>query len=224
MAIMDQRTPVPNSMPIYVPFVAFLRLIDRFKAEGIPPTIALSNIGTPEGTGYRYMNGLRWLGMVDSDGNPTTALRDLVFHRKTATWKQTLAAMVRRSYSFLAPAYADQAAGGLHDAFRQHVRREDKSIRKAETFFLSAANEAGLKIHISLLHRVNTAVAKRGAKAATPRRHADRPEDPKIPDRADELVRKLPELPAYDANWPDDVKRAWFETYGRIVGGLGKDR
>jgi hypothetical protein len=244
--MLDHRT-TDDILPPYMAYPAFLRVVDHFKAEGFPPSILPQTLNAPVTAKYRVVKGLQWLGLVNSADAATDALRELVLHRGTVTWKQALAAMVGRSYSFLAPEYATQTRQALLAAFTAHTGRDNKVLRKSVAFFVGAARDAGMPIHPSLTHSVsisnalaakserNAAFAKRRAAiretgpgvvslrtATKPMAFAGGPSAAEPEPRKTDPLSKLPSLPPFDPSWSEDMQRRWLEAYNRLLA-MGED-
>jgi hypothetical protein len=93
------------------------------------------------------MHALRFLGLIEDDGRPTRRLAGLVDAHGAGHWSEAILTLIREAY---APIFAIdlEAATPSHfnGAFRKAFPAADAVVQKCVTFFLYAANDAGVKI------------------------------------------------------------------------------
>src|SRR5579863_4208366 len=155
----------------YTSYRTFRTFIDDLHEHGLPSRIDRSVLTRFSGVvGAQLTHALRFLGLVEDDGRPTQRLAELVEAHGAGRWPETLLALLRDAY---APMFAIdlEAATPSHfnGAFRKAFPAADAVVQKCVTFFLYAANDAGVKISGRVLKG-------RKPRALTPRRkHAPAP-------------------------------------------------
>jgi hypothetical protein len=147
---MDDPGTNGRNLPPYLGFGTLQNFLDSLK-QGIPSRIDRSLMYSLGGTVQKQLlHALRYLGLIDEWGLPQPTLKQLVSAEGTERehfWRDLL----QTAYPFL----LGQAARGfdltiatprqLTEKF-QATGIQGESVRKAETFFLRAAEEAGLSI------------------------------------------------------------------------------
>ena len=97
--------------------------------------------------GSQLTHALRFLGLIEGQGRPTERLRALVNAYGAGRWPEALSELIRQEY---APIFAIdlEAATPSHfnEAFRKAFPAADAVVQKCVTFFLYAANDAGVTI------------------------------------------------------------------------------
>ena len=137
-------------IPFYASYVQFVRLLELLKGKNIPPRLkssVLTNLGINADDTGRLVGGLKAQNWIDEDYKPTTGLRALVEAYGTSTWPTVLREELVRSYPFVSGNWSELTPELLREAFVSHTRRDIGAVRSAETFFLTAAKEAG--VHFS---------------------------------------------------------------------------
>ncbi len=201
--------------PPYTSYRTFQTFIEDLREGGVPSRIDRSVLTRFSGVvGTQLMHALRFLGLIEDHGAPTQALRELVNAYGAGHWPEQLLELLRRRY---APMFAIdlETATPSHfsQAFRKAFPAADAVVQKCVTFFLYAANDAGLKISGRVLKG-------RKPRSPTPRRkHAPPPAPAKEfeagpsrpqPDTA-RIEGKLPSeilLMHLDPNEMDDEQQA----------------
>jgi len=157
--------------PPYLSWRTFSAYIKSLR-QAIPPIIDKSAMSRLSGTNQRLtMNAFKYLRLVDDEGKPEESLETLIIStapNKQSEYQENLKSVLRTGYPFLfdgtgAFDLAKSTPNQLSEKFRA-TGVTGETVRKCETFFLIAAEEAGLKIspHIK-------ADRKRGRrKGATP--------------------------------------------------------
>lgn len=132
--------------PAYVPYPTFRAFIARLKAHVVPGVIDYSVMGDgmAGGTKGHLRSTLRFLRLIDENGNTQPPLRALVDAYESDQWATALSANVW-------PAYADILNGldltkatpkELNDRFREIGGADGQLLEKAIRFFLAVASEA----------------------------------------------------------------------------------
>jgi len=97
--------------------------------------------------GTQLTHALRFLGLIDDDGRPAERLKALVKVHGTGSWSEKLLELLGHEY---APMFAidleTATPSHFNEAFRRAFPAADAVVQKCVTFFLYAANDAGVKI------------------------------------------------------------------------------
>jgi hypothetical protein len=139
MADDETRTPVPA-----IAFKGEEELFDRMAREGIPDKFDRKYLADKaEGTQFSYRQSFRYQGLTTSDDQPTPLLAELV-HANPADRRELFA-------KIMLDRWADLAGLPSREAFCRVLRdrykvKSDAQQRKMLTFFVHAADYAGLKI------------------------------------------------------------------------------
>jgi hypothetical protein len=166
----------------YVAFPVVLSQIDRMGGnEGIPGKLDKKYlVGMAEGTQFQYRQGFRYLGLTTNDDQPTPLLADLV--RANQTDRRELFGKIMSTRwpdvtGLPSDASKDDFFAVLQDRYGV---TSDVQRRKMLTFFVAAADYAGLRISPDIRP------AKLGTGSRKPRgrrrtsRQASRPAKPAI--------------------------------------------
>jgi hypothetical protein len=134
--------------PPYTSYRTFKTFIQDLREQGVPSRIDRSVLTRFSGVvGTQLMHALRFLGLIADHGRPTQRLTDLVNAYGAADWPERLVELLRQEY---APMFAIELATAtpshFNEAFRKAFPAADAVVQKCVTFFLYAANDAGLKI------------------------------------------------------------------------------
>ena len=137
-----------SGTPPYTSYRTFKTFIEDLHEHGVPSRIDRSVLTRFSGiVGTQLMHALRFLGLVEDDGRPTERLKGLVKAHATGHWPEMLLETLGDEY---APMFAIdlQTATPSHfnEAFRRAFPAADAVVQKCVTFFLYAANDAGVKI------------------------------------------------------------------------------
>lgn len=164
---------------------------------------------------------LRYLGLINNDGSPTSLLKELV--ENTVTEKATLAKTIKEKYGFI-------FGGGFNITSATDAQLTEKfkeqglngsTIVKALSFFTSLCESAGIQISPHLK-------SKRSANggSGSPRRLykkrklANEVAENEIPAKTpavsiqDKLLAKFPE---FNPSWPEDMQKKWFTTFEQFM-------
>jgi Family of unknown function (DUF5343) len=160
-----------SGTPPYTSYRTFKTFIEDLHQHGVPSRIDRSVLTRFSGVvGTQLMHALRFLGLIEDDGRPTQRLKELMTAHATARWPETLLKLLQEEY---APIFAIdlETATPSHfsGAFRKAFPAADAVVQKCVTFFLYAANDAGVKISGRVLK------GRKPRSLTTPRRKATRP-------------------------------------------------
>src|ERR1700684_2466066 len=167
--VMLERTRSAGTPP-YTSYRTFKTFIEDLHEHGVPSRIDRSVLTRFSGVvGTQLMHALRFLGLIEDDGRPTLRLKALVNAHGAEHWPKELLELLQREY---APMFAidlgTATPSHFHEAFRRAFPAADAVVQKCVTFFLYAANDAGVKISGRVLKG-------RKPRSLTPRRKAARP-------------------------------------------------
>ena len=166
--------------PPYTSYRTFKTFIQDLHEQGVPSRIDRSVLTRFSGVvGTQLMHALRFLGLIADQGRPTSRLKELLDAHGAGRWPEKLLELLREEY---APIFAIdlEAATPSHfnEAFRKAFPAADAVVQKCVTFFLYAANDAGVKISSRVLKG-------RKPRALTPRKRPP-PAQPRITEFAAE--------------------------------------
>ena len=156
-----------SGTPPYTSYRTFKTFIEDLHEHGVPSRIDRSVLTRFSGVvGTQLMHALRFLGLIEEDGRPTQRLKELVKAHGTGHWPEKLLELLRQEY---APMFAidleTATPSHFNEAFRKAFPAADAVVQKCVTFFLYAANDAGVKISGRVLKG-------RKPRSLTPRRKA----------------------------------------------------
>ncbi len=159
-----------SGTPPYTSYRTFKTFIEDLHQHGVPSRIDRSVLTRFSGVvGAQLMHALRFLGLIEEDRRPTQRLRELMKAHGGAHWPATLLEVLRQEY---APIFAidleTATPSQFNGAFRKAFPAADAVVQKCVTFFLYAANDAGVKISGRVLKG-------RKPRSLTPPRKAARP-------------------------------------------------
>ncbi len=148
----------------YVPFKTFLTALDALEA-GMPNQLDRSVWPSYSGAIQGQLLGaFRFLGLMDEGNCPTVALRELVSKREAR--RDLLRALIERHYrTLVALDLARTSPRQLDEAMRQYGL-SGATHKKAVSFFLQAAQFAGLPLSVLLKAKTRTAAFGRRRPAA----------------------------------------------------------
>ena len=185
--------------PPYTSYRTFKTFIEDLYEQGVPSRIDRSVLTRFSGVvGTQLMHALRFLGLIDDQGRPTQRLVELVTAHGAGRWSEKLLELLRQEY---APIFAIglETATPSHfsEAFRKAFPAADAVVQKCVTFFLYAANDAGVKISARVLKG-------RKPRSLTPRRkHASA--QPQTTDAGGETSPPQPITPRIEGKKPSEV-------------------
>lgn len=224
----------------YVSWRTVKTLLSDMHDHGVPTRIDRSVVERfSGGVRSQLMPALRFLGLIQGDNLPTERFRLLAKSYGTAEWQAALSELVQSEYSSLFSLDLESATPShFNETFRKAFPGSDGVLVKCQTFFIQAAQDAGIKIGSRLL-----AGKKRGPVAGAGRKKAAKKEaapnsDSEIPiNRAGgnnqknhtpppidkdgsarsfekELLAKFPE---FDPKWEDEIKKQWFAGFQQFM-------
>jgi len=139
--VMDRNANAP-----YAPCEGVLRVIRRFRERGLPERIMLKEmeaLGIPAGNAPRVLVALRFLGLIDDEGQRTDLFTRLT-KAAEADYATVMAEIIRAAYSAVF-AVADPSGDGdtaVNDAFRQYEPQAQR--KRMVSLFQGLCREAGI--------------------------------------------------------------------------------
>jgi hypothetical protein len=153
--------PVP-----YVPFKTFLAALDTLE-RGIPNQLDRSVWPSYSGAIQGQLLGaFRFLGLIDEGQCPTAALRNLVAKRDSR--RELLRALLERHYAPLLALDLTHTSPRQFDEAIHQYGLSGATHKKATSFFLKAAQYAGLPLSVLLKAKTRTAAFGHRRAAAEP--------------------------------------------------------
>lgn len=215
--------------PPYVAYRTFVNSLNKLQERGTPGRIDSSVFAGQSGSGIAaLLAAYKYLGLMEESGAPSVALKELV-QRAESERGPLMRALVEGRYEFLKPptiVLADATTQQIEAAFREQGI-QGSTITKAVSFFLSAAQDAGIEVS----KHIKTPQPKRngsgGIKARRAKSSAGTPPPPADPHphrhgKASPVELLLAKFPDFDPTWPEDIKKNWFESFGALRGAMLK--
>lgn len=216
-----------KSLPPYVSYRTFRNFVDGLQL-GIPSRIDRSYWGDrySGSTGTQLMTALRFLGLIDGNGIPTTRLRQLV-SAKGAQRPEILKQIAYTSFDFLSERILDPQVATysqLEEAFYNTYQVTGDVARKCIKFFVSLESDAGVPLSTFIMKKSRTiradSIRKRTAKktsSGTNRNSATPLVVDSIPAQITWYEMVLEKFPTFDPTWSDDIKLKWFEAFDALL-------
>lgn len=214
----------------YVGFPSYKNMISGFHDNVVPSRVDRSVLGKFSGiVGSQLLGALRFFNQIDSDGRPQAALEPLVATYGTDSWPKALGDQLRAAYKPIFELNLKTASPAeFTERFREFYPAEGDTLRKALTFFLNAAREAKIEVNSYILKNKKP----RSGAAKKPR-----PPKPEVKEQVrhgeggklknelnghGESASKfkqdlLDKFPAFDPNWPDNIKAEWFKGFDQFM-------
>jgi Family of unknown function (DUF5343) len=151
--------------PPYTSYRTFKTFIQDLDDNGVPSRIDRSVLMRFSGVvGTQLMHALRFLGLIEDHGRPTQGLKELVKAHGGGHWPEALLELLRQEYGPMFAIELETATPShFNEAFRKAFPAAEAVVQKCVTFFLYAANDAGVKISARVLKG-------RKPRSSTPRR------------------------------------------------------
>jgi len=216
-----------KSLPPYVSYRTFRNFVDGLQL-GIPARIDRSYWGErySGSTGTQLMTALRFLGLIDGNGIPTTRLRQLV-SAKGAQRPEILKQIAYISFDFLSERSLDPQVATyaqLEEAFYNTYQVTGDVARKCIKFFVSLESDAGVPLSTFIMKKSRTIRTDSGRKRTTKKTSAGTNRNSAIPPVADSISAQiawyemvLAKFPIFDPTWSDDIKLKWFEAFDALL-------
>ena len=216
-----------KSLPPYVSYRTFRNFVDGLQL-GIPARIDRSYWGDrySGSTGTQLMTALRFLGLIDGNGIPTTRLRQLA-SAKGAQRSDILKQIAYTSFDFLSERSLDPQVATyaqLEEAFYNTYQVTSDVARKCIKFFVSLESDAGVSLSPFIMKKSKTIRADSVRGKTTKKTGARTNQNAAIPLAADQIPAQiawyemvLAKFPTFDPTWADDIKLKWFEAFDALL-------
>ncbi len=216
-------------LPPYISYRTFLNFIDRLQ-KGVPARIDRSYLSDrlAGSTSTQLISSLRFLGLIDATGAPTSRLRLLV-SAKDIKRTEVLKQMTSEAYVFVLHGSFDlQSAtyAQLEDVFHNTFQLAHDVGRKCIKFFVALASDAEMALSPFITERSRTIQNITGTKkiAKTETRKIIQGKGTRtnqnlvIPNHLREIPDGLlTKFPTFDPAWSDEVKLKWFEAFDKLL-------
>lgn len=142
---MSELTESAEFVPPYISFNTHENTAERMRLEGIPSRVDRSYLGSWSGSAQKqFMRGERMLGFLDEDNRPTP---DYVRYIKNPEERPAIMrAILEAKYAGMLALGENATQQQLEEAFRAYPGISGATVAKAISFFLGAANYAGIKL------------------------------------------------------------------------------
>lgn len=213
-------------LPPYVSYRTFLNFIERLQ-QGIPSRIDRSywSDRLSGSTGTQLMSAMRFMGLIDASGRPTSLLRQLV-SAEGAQRTEILRQVASQAFGFLQQASFDSETATyaqLQETFHDTFELTDSVCRKCVKFFVALATDAKIPLSPFILRRVRSARATSGTKPSIKRSGTKQKRNLIVPQDFEEIPEEmswdkmlLAKFPTFDPSWSDEVKLGWLEAFGEL--------
>lgn len=220
-------------LPPYISYRTFENFVSRLEKQ-VPSRIDRSYWGeTLAGsTGTQLMAALRFLNLVDNNGQPTGRLK-LVASARGDQRAEALRAITSEAYAFVLQSPLDiqnATYAQLEEAFHDNFQLTADVGRKCIKFFISLAASSGTTLSPFVTKRVRSTASGTGTTGGkgVPRKTTQRAERNGVIPRAPEGVLidapgqsfqslLLAKFPAFDPAWSDEVKAKWFTAFDELM-------
>ncbi len=226
---MSEDVSARIATPPYVSYRTFTTFLESMR-QAIPNRLDKSAFPTMSGGTYnQLMPALRYLKLVDANDRPTDALIELTNLADPEARRKEWAEILRGAYHYI----LDDADFNLEsitprqlsDRFRENGAAGD-TVRKCERFFISAAQDAGIRLGPFLLASARSTEKKfvqqeraarpRRLKGSSKRRMTDGGTTPEAPSGLvlKELIAKLPN---FDPTWPKETQANYLAFTEKVM-------
>jgi Family of unknown function (DUF5343) len=137
----------------YVPYPALKAFLVQLSKSGIPEQIEARTVAdTTVSNGNHLVVSLRFLRLVDAHGQPTEALLRLINSMASEDWPRAMELTLRNAYRPLFQMdLANARPTEFIAAFDQNYGGAPSVRRKSRTFFLHAAQDAGIALSPAII-------------------------------------------------------------------------
>lgn len=248
---MATQSKEKRETPSYVSYRTHLTAIEALRADGIPTVLDRTSILMSRMSGAyqsQLRSSWRFLGLMDEGDKPTPILERLVYAQEDER-KQVLREILEQAYPFLLGDSADldlsrATPRQFSEAFEE-AGVSGETIRKAESFFLKAAEDAEIKISPQIVKarqpggdrsKRNRTSGSSGKFSTGKHRSSPKVDNEKQAaslvssgenDYLENGVRHstmketlkqmmVSKLPEFNPEWKDEVQAKWFDAFTRM--------
>ena len=213
--------------PPYVSYRSFLTLLEELQ-RGLPARLDRSYWGDKfsGSTGTQLMSALRFLNLIDSNGVPTSQLRELVRSRGTEK-NEILKKVSYEAFTFLASNSIDTETATyaqIEEAFYEIYQVDKDVARKCIKFFTELANDAGIRLSPFITKKSKSSRAVTVTEKVPKRNGGRSSKNALVPNKPELMPRQmswkellLSKFPSFDPTWPADVQIKWFEAFDELL-------
>ncbi|PBB84588.1 DUF5343 domain-containing protein [Mesorhizobium sp. WSM3876] len=220
-------------VPPYIAFQTLKTFLDELQKHGTPNRIDRSVLTRFSGSvGSQLLGALKFLQLITDEARPTNWLTELVTAYGTDEWPRRLSKLLKDCYAPVFRVNLERATPSeFNEAFRQAYPAKENVLRKCTAFFLNAVRESGTEVSPRILKNskprsTNGTARKKPSPKAGTNGHAataapvtpaegtqTNTHDPQDDFRKDLLAK----FPAFDPNWPDNIKAEWFKGFEQFM-------
>jgi hypothetical protein len=213
--------------PPYVSYRSFLTLVEELQ-RGLPARIDRSywDDKFSGSTGTQLMSALRFLSLIDSNGVPTSHLKELA-NARGAVKGEVLRRISQESYSFLESNAFDPEKATykqLEEVFNDFYAVDRDVARKCIKFFIELASDSGISLSTFITKKSKNS-KNPGIVEKVPKKFGTRTNHNLLVPQNVELVPHqiswkellLSKFPSFDPTWPNDVQLKWFEAFDELL-------
>jgi hypothetical protein len=217
----DPKRKTMKKIPPYAPYKTFANFLGSLK--DVPARIDRGLMRSMSGSMQaQLIAALEYLTLINPiNGAATEKLAQLI-RSEGAEREKHLKEIVTSSYAFIFKDSFDLSRATSQELQDEFVKQgtSGDTTRKCMAFFIAIAKAAGITLspHFIKPRGWKPGTAKKGTKTRQLLRRWDDPAEgslqssPKMP--MDHLL--LSKFPSFDPNWPDEVKKAWFEAFREL--------
>jgi hypothetical protein len=214
-------------LPPYISYRTFQNFIEGLQ-QGIPARIDRSywSDRLSGSTGIQLMSALRFLGLIDVSGTPTSRLRSLA-SAKGGQRTEILRQLTTEAFGFLLQGSFDLQSSTyaqLQEAFHNTFELTDSVNRKCVKFFVEIATAAGMPLSPFIAKRLRSVRSSTGTKPLIRKRGTKTKWNLVVPQDVGEIPTEmswskilLTKFPTFDPTWTDEVKLKWFEAFDKLL-------
>jgi hypothetical protein len=218
-------------LPPYISYRTFHGFIDMLEQTTVPARIDRSYWGDKYSgsVGTQLVAALRFLGLIDGDNAPTLTLKELV-NRRGSQRVEVLRQITTDAYVFiLGKDFDGQKAthAQMEELLHRNFQLTDDVARKCIKFFVSLAQEAGVKVSPFILKNYrnsnSSTITKKPSRKSNSRTKQEffessiGDEVPKITPSGELMSNLLSKFPNLDPGWPNEVKLKWFDAFFEML-------
>ena len=160
----------------YIPWKTFFSVLLQMEEEGLPARIDRSYLHNRSGNDQSYLiSTLKSFGLIDEQGEVRPELTRLV-HEKDSRPGQ-IGALLRANYTEAVELAQNATQLQLDEVFRESYGLTGDTMRKAERFFLHAAEYAGIQLSPHFKTTRGTSATPSSSRRSGARRNPRPPRD-----------------------------------------------
>jgi len=217
---MESQTGTQIKSPPYLSYATLRNFLSSLGQGVIPKVVNKHLMVGQSGSNQSYLlSALRFFDLIDSAGAPQAELQTLV-KAEGEERKQIWKGIFQKAY---APLIHDldlaNATPGLLNQRYADQGLTGATLRKCHSFFIAAAEDAGMALAPGLKPTRGAKVGGRPRKARGIKPNENggdyQTQQPVVPKTMREML--LAKFPEFDPNWPDPLKTKWFEGFERLM-------